>query len=151
MSEDQKTALEIAKEKAEAAALEVNKSRSGVGPRLRVGMTRGKNPQVITFEQFDESQPDTLPKSVEQFMGLTINGVQQNTDGLLNDYLIRGFNDASYEAASDPLAEYVVGKWEPLVQSTFRQAVRNYSRGLGISLEDAVDIIRPGFVKKFGE
>lgn len=156
MSDDQKTALEIAREKLEVAAKEENAKRvvdpaanptvNKVGPRIQVGATRGKNPQAISFEQFDDSLPETLPKSVEEFMKLTT-----NDEKTLVDYLIRGYNSASYEAASDPLAEYVVSSWASDVQSTFRQAVRNYSRGLGIPLEDAVNIIRPGFVSKFGD
>lgn len=149
---EQKTAMELARETAENAAKAENAKRVGedgknkVGTRLRVGATRGKNPQVITFEEFDDALPETLPKSVAQFMELIT-----NKEDVLVDYLIRGYNNASYEAASDPLAEYVVSKWAADVQSTFRQAVRNYSRGLGIPLEDAVNIIRPGFVAKFGE
>lgn len=146
MSEEQKTAVETAREKAEANAEVANKARSGVGPRLKVGATRGKNPQVITFEAFDFSQPDTLPKSVPQFMEIVTSKEVE-----LVDYLIRGYNDAMNEAASDPLAEFVVDKWAPDVKLTFRTAVRNYSKGLGIALEDAVAIIRPGFTAKFGE
>lgn len=148
MSEEQKTAVETQREKAEANAAVVNKGRSGVGTRLKVGATRGKNPQVVTYEAFDESLPDTLPKSVAQFMGL---GEDYAVEANLVDFLIRGKNAASYEAASDPLAEYVVNSWASDVQLTFRTAVRNYSKGLGILLEDAVNIIRPGFVAKFGE
>lgn len=147
MSDDQKTALELAREAAEVKAAEENKSRNGVGTRLEVGATRGKNPQVITFEKFDDSLPETLPKTVAEFMEVT----KANTDDVLVDYLIRGLNASNYEAASDPLKEYVVSSWAADVQSTFRLAVRNYSRGLGIPLEDAVNIIRPGFVSKFGE
>jgi len=146
MSEEQKTAVETAREKAEANAEVVNKGRSGVGTRQKVGATRGKNPQVITYEAFDDSLPDTLPKSVEQFMS-----VVTSKESELTDYLIRGLNAANYEAASDPLAEFVVASWAADVQLTFRTAVRNYSKGLGISLEDAVNIIRPGFTAKFGE
>src|SRR5262245_26050554 len=49
----------------------VNSQRSGKGTRLFVGQTRGKNPQVITWEAFDESKPDTLPGSVQEFLTLT--------------------------------------------------------------------------------
>jgi hypothetical protein len=146
MSEEQKTAQETAKEKALAAAAEENAKRTGVGPRLKVGATRGKNPTVITFENFDRSKPDTLPTSVAQFMEVVTS--EQST---LLDYLIRGYDEAQYEAASDPLAEYVSSVWSPEVQLTFRTAVRNYAKGLGLELEDAVNIIRPGFAKKFGE
>lgn len=147
MSEEQKTAVETARDKAEAAAVAENATRTGIGPRQKVGATRGKNPQVITFESFDDSLPDSLPKTVESFMEVT----KATTQEALVDYLIRGYNAASYESASDPLAEYVVASWDAQVQLTFRTAVRNYSKGLGIALEDAVAIIRPGFTAKFGE
>jgi len=146
MSEEQKTANDSAKDMAIKQAEGVNLTRSGVGTRLKVGATRGKNPQVITFENFDDSKPETLPKSVAQFMEV----ITSKEDALV-DYLIRGLNEANYEAASDPLAEYVVASWAADVQLTFRTAVRNYSKGLGIPLEDAVSIIRPGFTAKFGE
>ena len=64
MSEDQKTANAAALETMQKLADETNAKRSGVGTRVRVGQTRGKNPQVISWEAFDESQPDTLPKGV---------------------------------------------------------------------------------------
>lgn len=159
MSEDQKSALDIAREKAEASAKATNDSRgtysgegdqkkfvANVGPRIKVGATKGKNPQIVSWEAFDDAFPESLPKSVAQFMEIVT-----NEENKLVDYLIRGYNDANQEAASDPLSEYVVSSWPADVQSTFRQAVRNYSRGLEMSLEDAVNIIRPGFVKKFGE
>lgn len=145
MAEEQKSALDLARDEAEAKATAINATRTGIGTRLVVGATRGKNPQIITYEQWDDSQPDTLPKTHEAFVEYAKpTGVQ------FLDFLIRGQNAALYEAASDPLAEFVVASWDAMVQSTFRQAVRNYSRGLSISLEDAVGIIRPGFVAKFG-
>lgn len=146
MSDEVKSALDIAREEAVAKATEVNKSRSGIGTRQVVGATRGKNPQIITYEQWDDSQPDTLPKTIEAFVEHT----KIEAPTLLN-FAIRGQNDALYEAASDPLAEFVVPSWPADVQSTFRQAVRNYSRGLQMTLDEAVAVIRPGFVKKFGE
>jgi hypothetical protein len=146
MSEEQKVENTSAKDAAIKAAAAVNASRTGVGTRLFTGSTRGKNPIVIQYEKFDETQPDTLPKSVSQFMELV-----STEDKVLLDFLLRGYNEASYEAASDPLAEYVVDSWAPDVKLTFRTAVRNYAKGLGIEFEDAVNIIRPGFIKKFGE
>lgn len=146
MSEEQKEIQVTERDKAVKVAAEKNAALKGVGKRFKVGSTRGKNPTIITFEVLDESQPDTLPKSVQEFME-TITSDQK----VLLEYLIRGFNEASYEAASDPLAEYVSPVWTPEVALTFRTAVRNYSKGLGIELEDAVNIIRPGFAKKFGE
>ena len=146
MSEEQKVVNESTKEKAIKQAAAENALRTGVGTRVKVGATRGKNPTVITFETLDESQPETLPKSVAEFME-----VITSEQATLLDYLIRGHNDAKYEAASDPLSEYVSNVWSPEVQLTFRTAVRNYAKGLGLELEDAVNIIRPGFAAKFGQ
>jgi hypothetical protein len=137
--------LEVARKEAEAEI--TNKARTGVGVRVRVGQTRGKNPLVITWEAFDESQPATLPTSIQQFMDIT--GVKD--EPTLVSYLITGANDAAYTAASDPLAEYVDPTWPPDSQVQFRLVVRNYSRGANVSLEDAVALIKPGFVAQFSK
>jgi len=145
MSEEQKTAKEIELEAAQKAADTVNTSRTGVGTRQRVGQTRGKNPMVITWDAFDESKPDTLPTSIQQFMDVT----NVKDEPSLVSFLIGGLNDANYTAASDPLAEYVDLTWPQDAQTQFRLVVRNYSRGAGCSLEDAVALIKPGFTKQF--
>lgn len=144
--EKSKQEFERSRVRAEVNASYVNATRKGVGPRLAVSGTRGKSPIIVSFEQFDYEKPETLPKDHEEFLKVT--GVDVKT---FTDFLIRGYNAAMYEAASDPLKEFVVATWDEQVQSTFRLAVRNYSRGLGISLDDAVGIIRPGFVAKFGD
>ena len=141
MSEDRAQELEARTKVAD----EDNATRSGVGVRVRVGQTRGKNPMVISWEAFDESQPATLPTSIQQFMELT----KVKDEPTLVSYLIAGFNDAAYTAASDPLAEYVDLSWPQDAQTQFRLVVRNYSRGTGTSLEDAVALIKPGFAKQF--
>jgi len=146
MSEEQKTAKELELEKAQSDADAKNKERSGVGTRLRVGQTRGKNPMVITWEAFDEAQPATLPKSIKEFMEIT----KVDDEPTMVGYLIGGLNDANYTAASDPLAEFVNPEWKTEVQTQFRLVVRNYSRGANVSLEDAVTLIKPGFEKQFG-
>lgn len=146
MSEEQREAQETAKEKAIREASAINATRTGVGTRLKVGATKGKNPVIITYEQFDRSQPDTLPKSIQQFSELVTDKPEE-----LLDFLIRGRNEALEEAASDPLGEFVSDVWSPEVAQTFRTAVRNYAKGLGLELDEAVAIIRPGFAKKFGE
>jgi len=119
---------------------ESNKARTGKGTRLRVGQTRGKNPQVITWEAFDESAPDTLPKTLSEFM--EVSKVQD--EPLIVSYLIAGYNDAQYTAASDPIAEFVNPAWSDDVQKQFRLVVRNYSNATGVSIEDAVALIKPG-------
>lgn len=135
--------LELERRQKEADAK--NAGKTGVGVRLRIGQTRGKNPLIIEWEAFDESKPDTLPKSIQEFMEVT----QVKDEPSLVSYLIGGYNDAAYTAASDPLAEYVEATWPPDAQAQFRLVVRNYSRGAQVSLEDAVALIKPGFAKQF--
>jgi hypothetical protein len=145
MSADERTAKEIELEAKQKEADATNSTRSGVGTRVRVGQTRGKNPMVISWEAFDESKPETLPTTIQQFMDVT----SVKDEPSLVSFLIGGLNDANYTAASDPLAEYVDLSWPPEAQTQFRLVVRNYSRGASVSLEDAVTLIKPGFVKQF--
>jgi hypothetical protein len=140
MSEDEKTALELAEEAAQKKADETNAARSGKGTRVKVGMTRGRNPQVISFERFDDSLPDTLPSTLSEFMEIA----KVNDEKLIVSYLLDGFNSANYTAASDPVAEYVDPSWSEDVQKQFRLVVRNYSVATGVSIEDAVALIKPG-------
>lgn len=145
MSDDQKTAKELELEAKQKEADTTNTARTGVGTRVRVGQTRGKNPMVISWDAFDESKPETLPTSIQQFMEVT----SVKDEPSLVSFLIGGLNDANYTAASDPLAEYVDLAWPQEVQTQFRLVVRNYSRGASVPLEDAVALIKPGFVKQF--
>jgi len=145
MSDDQKTAKELELEAKQKEADTTNATRTGVGTRVRVGQTRGKNPLVISWDAFDESKPESLPTSIQQFMEVT--GVKDEPS--LVSFLIGGLNDANYTAASDPLAEYVDLAWPQEAQTQFRLVVRNYSRGASVSLEDAVNLIKPGFIKQF--
>ena len=142
MSENEKTALEAAREALELKADETNKSRSGKGTRVKVGSTRGKNPQPIMFEAFDLSQPATLPVDTDEF--LTLTGTKDAK--LVLSYLIDGYNDAMYTAASDPIAEYVEASWSEELQRAFRNTVRNYATGASVSIEDAVALIKPGII-----
>lgn len=130
---------------AEAAVKAENEKRTGKGTRRKVGRTRGKGSIVIQYDQFDESQPDTLPTSIQEFMDLT---GKKDEPSLVN-YLISGYNEELYTAASDPLAEFVEPTWPAEAQTQFRLVVRNYSRGANVPLEDAVTLIKPGFVKQF--
>lgn len=145
-TKDEKAIRDLNQALAQIDADETNSKREGVGTRIAVGMTRGKNPLVISYERFDESQPATLPKSIAEFMEVT--GVKD--EETITSYLITGRNDALYTAASDPLAEYVNPSWPDDAQTQFRLVVRNYSRGANVSLEDAVTLIKPGFEKQFG-
>ena len=145
LSTDEKVSRDLNQQLREIDADETNSKRTGVGVRVHVGQTRGKNPIVIDWEAFDESKPDTLPKAIKEFMEVT----KVDDEPTLVSYLIGGYNDAMYTAASDPLAEFVDLSWAPEVQTQFRLVVRNYSRGANVSLEDAVALIKPGFSKQF--
>lgn len=138
--------LEFQRKEAEVNA--ENAKRSGVGTRLKVGRTRGKSSMVITFEQFDESIPESLPTTITQFLETTKLDPTKDEKTIV-EYLIGGYNDASYTAASDPLAEFVDPTWPADAQTQFRLVVRNYSRGANVPLEDAVALIKPGFEKQF--
>lgn len=133
--------LKRAQVEAEAA----NNSRTGVGTRVAVGKTRGKGSVVIKWERFDDTKPETLPTSIQQFMDIT----GKKDEPSLVGYLIAGFNEENYTAASDPLAEFVDYSWPPEAQTQFRTVVRNYARGANVALEDAVSLIKPGFDKQF--
>lgn len=128
-------------EKLEKEAEATNKKRTGKGTRIRVGQTRGKNPQVIQWEAFDESQPDSLPATLNEFMAVT----KVESEPTLVGMLIEGFNQQAYTAASDPIAEYVNPAWSDELQKQFRLVVRNYSNGTGNSLDDTVKLLKPGF------
>lgn len=135
--------LDAARQKAD----EQNKSRTGKGTRLRVGQTRGRNPQVITWEAFDDSQPETLPTSLSEFMEVAKVSDEKAIVGMLID----GFNAQAYGNASDPIAEYVNPVWPEEIQRNFRLAVRNYSNATQVSLEEAAALIKPGIDKVHGK
>ena len=121
----------------------LNEGKTGKGTRTMLGMTRGRNPQEIQYEAFDESQPDTLPKTLSEFMEVA----KVTDEPAIVSFLIDGFNSAQYTAASDPVAEFVDASWPDDVQKQFRIVVRNYSNATGVSIEDAVALIKPGIVK----
>lgn len=141
----EKTVKELELEAKEKAADEYNKTLSGVGLRKRVGQTRGKNPQIIEWEAFDEAQPETLPKELKQFQEVT----DVVDEPALVRLLVLGFNVDAYTNASDPLKEHVNLAWPADAQTQFRIVVRNYSKGANVSLDEAVELIKPGFEKQF--
>jgi len=124
----------------QSKADETNKARTGKGTRVRVGQTRGKNPQVISWEAYDESQPETLPKTLSEFM----ENAKVDDEKVIVSFLIDGFNGSQYTAASDPIAEFVNPTWPEDVQRQFRLVVRNYANATGTEIEDAVKLIKPG-------
>ena len=127
---------------AEEKATAENATRSGKGTRVSVGMTRGRNPQVISFEEFDDVLPETLPTTLSEFMEVA----KVQDEKLIVEYLIDGFNSAQYTQASDPVAEFVDATWPEEVQKAFRLVVRNYAANANVSIEDAVALIKPGIV-----
>lgn len=129
-----------AKAAAQAKADEINAARTGKGTRVKVGSTRGKNPQVISFENFDEGKPETLPLTLSEFMEVT----KVSDEKVIVSMLIDGFNSQAYTNASDPVAEFVNPAWSDEVQKQFRIVVRNYANATGVSLEQAVALIKPG-------
>jgi hypothetical protein len=116
------------------------------GTRLVVGQTRGKGSQVITFEKFDENKPELNPTSIAEFM--TLAKIESNEAGekVLVSYLIDGYNSQSYANASDPIAEYVEPTWTPDEQKGFKLVVKNFAAQLSMTVEDAVNVIKPQFV-----
>lgn len=137
-------AAQKAKQDADAAfEKEQNANRTGKGTRVTVGYTRGRSTSRITYEAFDESQPETLPSSLAEFFDLAkAFGAQEEKNVLA--WVIDGFNSAQYTNASDPIAEFVDASWPEEIQKNFRLAVRNYAQATGTSLEDAVKLIKPG-------
>jgi hypothetical protein len=138
------TAEEKAKEAlfaaAEAKAKEENAKRSGKGTRVAVGKTRGKGSQIISYEEFDESLPDTHPVSFQEFADLT----KSASEAEIVKFAVLGFNAENYKTASDPIAEFVNPQWPVDVQTQFRIVVRNYAKATNSSIESAVDILKPG-------
>jgi len=120
----------------------LNEGKTGKGLRSFLGMTRGRNPQEIQFENWDDSQPDTLPLTLSEFMDLR--KVTDEKDIVRR--LILGDNEILYSEASDPVAEFVDASWPEDVQKQFRIVVRNYANATGVSIEDAVALIKPGIV-----
>ncbi len=133
-------------DKREAA---LNADKTGVGLRTFLGMTRGKNPTEIKYDGFDEAQVDTLPKTIASTLEVLKLDPSKDEADIVN-LLIKGFNDVAYTAASDPLSEFVDTAWPSDAQAQFRIAVRNYSRGVNVSIEEAVNLIKPGFDKQYG-
>lgn len=134
----------IAARNAAMAAKEVklNEGKTGKGLRVFLGMTRGRNPQEIQYENWDDTQPDTLPTTLSEFMDLR--KVSDEKDIVRR--LILGDNEILYKEASDPVSEYVDTSWPEDVQRQFRLVVRNYANATGVTIEDAVALIKPGIV-----
>ncbi len=120
----------------------LNEGKTGKGLRVFLGLTRGRNPQEIQFENWDDSLPDTLPLSLSEFMDLR----KMTDEKDIVRRLILGDNEILYSEASDPVAEYLDATWPDDVQKSFRLVVRNYATNANVSIEDAVALIKPGIV-----
>lgn len=132
-----KEAADLAEEK------RLNEGRTGKGTRATVGYTRGKGSQRIIYESFDESQPDTLPTSLDEFMSLS----KVRDEAAIVSLLIDGFNSLAYSNASDPVGEFANPAWDAETTTRFKNAVKNYVAATGTSVEDAAALIRPGIDK----
>lgn len=117
------------------------------GPQTTVakGMTRGRNPREIEYLEFNRELPGNIPKTMKEFMDAS--GVQEEA-GLV-EFLVTGFNESQYKAATDEIGEFINPQWDNKTQDSFRLAVRNYSKISGDTIEDAVALIKPGVEKKF--
>jgi len=127
----------------EAKVAKLNEGRTGVGTRAAFGFTRGKGSMPFIYERYDESQPDTLPKTPSEFA----ENSKVTDAGQLTKLLIAGMNEKLYTDASDPIAEHVNATWDEETRNRFRLVVRNYMTGAEASLDDAVALIKPGFEK----
>lgn len=145
---DKKAALDARSKDMDRREKELNASKSGKGTRTFLGLTRGRNPQEIQYEQWDESQKDTLPETLSECMDfLKARGVKDNEmEKEVVRRVVLGDNDVLYAEASDPVAEYVDLSWPEDVQKGFRIVVRNYATNANVSIEDAVALIKPGIV-----
>lgn len=121
---------------------ELNSGKSGKGLRTILAMTRGKNPTEIQYEAFDESDSKSLPETTSEFLDIT----KVQDDKLLVSYLIEGYNSAAYSGASDPVNDFVEASWPPDFAKSFKAVVKSYAANNGLSIEDAVAVIKPVLV-----
>jgi hypothetical protein len=136
---------------------EANSKRTGRGTRLQVGQTRGKNPQIVVWEAFDESKPDTMPDTVDSFYKLTgvlESGTPAQQEATLVSWLVDGYNAAQYTAASDPIAEHINPAWDLDMQKQFKIAIRNYTLTMqsvnpNYTLDEAVTLLKPSIEAGF--
>lgn len=126
----------------------LNEGKTGKGTRTFLSMTRGKNPQEIQYEQWDETLPATLPSSFAEVIELHKTRGQEGdkAEAEIVRRWILGDNSVMYSEASDPVAEFVDPTWPLDVQTRFKVCVKNYSRDSGVSFEDSANLFKPGIV-----
>lgn len=64
---DKAEATKARNKEMEAREVQLNAGKTGMGLRSFLGMTRGRNPQEIQYENWDESVPESLPKTLADF------------------------------------------------------------------------------------
>lgn len=109
------------------------------------GKTRGKNPREITYEAFDLEKPETLPKTLKEFMETT----KTTEESAMVGYVVDGFNLAQYSAASDEIGEFINDYWDDDTQGQFRLIVRNYAKAANKSIEEAANLMKPAIEAGF--
>jgi hypothetical protein len=134
---DEKTALEV-----EVANL--NAAISGKGLRYVTANTRGKGSIQIKYQAFDSDFAGSLPETVAEFMQLS--GVED--EAALVGFLITGFNDAAYKAASDPVAEFVNPAWPSEIAESFKASVKQLVKA-GLDLQAVVAMVKPAIDASF--
>src|SRR5678809_509229 len=83
------------------------------------------------------------PKTPAQFMEVT----KTNEDADLVAYLIDGYNKAQYSAASDEIGEFIEDAWDSNTKAQFRLVVRNYAKSADMTIEEAVEMVKPAIHK----
>jgi hypothetical protein len=147
LTQEQKDRAEKLEKLRAELALKNKELGTAKGLRHFAGSTRGKGSMVIQYQGFDTDSPETLPGSLAEFMQLT--GVKDEKELLA--LAIEGFNADAYQTASDPIAEFVNSNWDKDTQSQFRLVVRNMNKSMGISIEEAANMVRPGIEKKLAQ
>jgi hypothetical protein len=137
-----KQALAARAKEIEAKEKELNAGKTGKGTRTAIGLTRGRSPQMFEYEAFDETQPDTLPTTTDEFLSIT----KVNDDKVIVQLLIDGWNALQFSLGSDPVGEFVDASWPEDVQKSFKIMVKGYAANAGVSIEDAVAIMKPGIM-----
>lgn len=134
-------AIKTRKAEMDAREVTLNAGKTGKGTRTFLSMSRGRNPQEVKYENWDESLPDSLPTTLSECMSL----ITEKESEIVRR-IILGDNQVRYAEASDPVAEFVDLTWSEDVQKQFRLVVRNYANATGVSIDDAVALIKPGIV-----
>jgi hypothetical protein len=146
--EQEKAEREARKAEIDAKELEANKDRTGKGTRVMFGFTKGKSSQMISYENWDESQADTLPVDYAECIAtLEKRGVaQKDIESAMVKRFILGDNELLYAEAADPVSEFVDPIWPDAVQKSFKMVIKSTATNNGMSIEETVALIKPAYV-----